>query len=351
MAPDSTTTPTESWTDAAIVLSDRERDRLGGDSERTARRMAHASLDDQDLLVEAELLGCQLPERLLRGLSRFRTEGSRFGGLLIRNLPVDQALPDTPGTGYLPSWSAVPVATFVQLAVASRLGDILSYADEKDGRLVQDVIPLKGAEQRQENSGTALLELHTEDGFHPYKPDFVTLFCLRPDHERAAHTLLGAVARVLPLLPDTCVETLREPLFRMRASSSFGDDGQSVVTPPIAVLSGVKDDPEFVADFHTMEPLDARARAALERLAEVLVPSLTPVALDAGDLLVVDNRMAVHGRTGFRARFDGTDRWLRRCFAVADLRRSRGVRAAASRVCAPLPMIAPPARATRPLRP
>jgi L-asparagine oxygenase len=43
------------------------------------------------------------------------------------------------------------------------------------------------------------------------------------------------------------------------------------------------------------------------------------VALEAGDLLVVDNAVSVHGRSPFPARYDGTDRWLQRTFVVADL--------------------------------
>ncbi|MBK6763531.1 MAG: TauD/TfdA family dioxygenase [Micrococcales bacterium] len=42
------------------------------------------------------------------------------------------------------------------------------------------------------------------------------------------------------------------------------------------------------------------------------------MTLKAGDLLVVDNDVAVHGRTPFTPRFDGTDRWLQRTFVVAD---------------------------------
>ena len=45
----------------------------------------------------------------------------------------------------------------------------------------------------------------------------------------------------------------------------------------------------------------------------------TSVALEAGDLLVVDNAVAVHGRSPFTPRFDGTDRWLQRTFVVSDL--------------------------------
>jgi L-asparagine oxygenase len=48
----------------------------------------------------------------------------------------------------------------------------------------------------------------------------------------------------------------------------------------------------------------------------------TGVALEAGDLLVVDNAVAVHGRSPYSPRFDGTDRWLQRAFVVSDLRPS-----------------------------
>jgi alpha-ketoglutarate-dependent taurine dioxygenase len=36
------------------------------------------------------------------------------------------------------------------------------------------------------------------------------------------------------------------------------------------------------------------------------------VRLAAGDVLVVDNDVVVHGREPFRPRYDGTDRWLKR---------------------------------------
>jgi hypothetical protein len=35
-------------------------------------------------------------------------------------------------------------------------------------------------------------------------------------------------------------------------------------------------------------------------------------ALRPGQLLLIDNDVAVHGRAPFTARYDGTDRWLKR---------------------------------------
>ena len=36
------------------------------------------------------------------------------------------------------------------------------------------------------------------------------------------------------------------------------------------------------------------------------------LGLDGNDLLLLNNRSAVHGRAGFRANYDGADRWLQR---------------------------------------
>jgi hypothetical protein len=46
-----------------------------------------------------------------------------------------------------------------------------------------------------------------------------------------------------------------------------------------------------------------------ERAAE---STATYGTLRAGGMLLVDNRRSVHSRSSFAARFDGTDRWLRR---------------------------------------
>lgn len=332
--------------DVTVELTPQEADRFRTVAAEMAGMLPHggpagpARLDDPALLAEIEVAARWLPPRLTRALSRFRREGNPHGTLIVRNVPLDDDLPPTPADGAAPDRARLPLATVAQLAVVTWLGDVIAYADEKAGRLVQDVVPVRGAERRQENSGSVMLELHTEDGFHPFKPDFVTLLCLRADHERRARTTCGAIARALPRLSAECVSVLRRPLFRIRHSSSFGGPGGGVaagaVSPPLPVLSGPAADPELVADFHAMEPLDDTAARAFDELREAMLAVLVGTVLEAGDLVVVDNRAAVHGRTDFRPRYDGRDRWLRRCFAVADLRPSRGVRAPGSQVCAPL---------------
>ncbi|RSO49616.1 hypothetical protein DMH15_02780 [Streptomyces sp. WAC 06725] len=66
------------------------------------------------------------------------------------------------------------------------------------------------------------------------------------------------------------------------------------------MLSGPVDSPEIVADFHAMEPLDESAARAFGELREATLAALASTVLEAGDLIIVDNRAAVHGRTAFR---------------------------------------------------
>ncbi|MGP3974027.1 TauD/TfdA family dioxygenase [Streptomyces sp. 8N114] len=219
----------------------------------------------------------------------------------------------------------------------SVLGDAVSYADEKEGRLIQDICPLPGAEERQENSGSVLLDLHTEDSFHPYKPDYLSLYCLRSGPDRGAITVTGSIRAALPLLSPVSAATLREPIYRTRFSSSFADDAAAPrYTSPQPVLSGPADDPDLCVNFFGTEAVDERGATALDELRGAVEKVLCGVFLRPGDMIVIDNRTAVHGRTGFTPSYDGQDRWLRRCFAVADLRPSRALRKRDSRVCAPV---------------
>jgi hypothetical protein len=85
------------------------------------------------------------------------------------------------------------------------------------------------------------------------------------------------------------------------------------------VIDGTLDEPTLLFDADLTVGVDDEAADAVARLDAAIEQVRTGVVLDAGDLLVVDNNLAVHGRSPFRARFDGTDRWLQRSFVVSDL--------------------------------
>jgi L-asparagine oxygenase len=147
------------------------------------------------------------------------------------------------------------------------------------------------------------------------------LLCLRGDPE--AKTMLCAIADVLPRLSNEMIAMLRQRRFRTRPDASFLDgDAEAPFGPAMPVLAGDAARPTFTYDEDLMIGVDEEAQAVLEHLGRLVHECATEVVLEAGDLLLVDNHQVVHARSPFRARFDGTDRWLQRAFVVSDLRAS-----------------------------
>jgi L-asparagine oxygenase len=319
-----------------IVLSDEERRKITETVEGLPP-LPVSELDDDRLFTRIELARCGVPRRLAERLIDFRKNSNDYGTLLVRNLPVDKELPPTPRDGRVAKDKSSHVSEANLLLLLMHLGDPIAYSDEKEGALIQNICPVKGREGRQENTGSVYLEFHTEDGFHPHKPDFLGLFCLRPDYDGVAKTATASARRALRRIPGKAVSLLRQPLYRIRLSSSFSGDGEPTrYSRQMPVLSGDLLEPEMCVDLHAMEAMNPAARDALECLKSALMEVVVDHALEPGDMFIVDNRMAAHARTGFRPRYDGEDRWLQRMFVVQDLRRSRASRPRTGHVTVPL---------------
>lgn len=263
----------------------------------------------------------ELPLALRRRIRRFRRHSGGPGALIVHGLPVDEAaLPATPSVPDSVQREGT-VGAAVLTMVACGLGDPAAYQAEKSGALVQDVVPVPGRENFSGNTGSALLTFHNENAFHPHEPDYVLLLCLRADHDRTAALRTACLREVLPLLPPTDRQALWEPEFLTTPPPSFGADHAQVSPKPL--LSGSPDDPDIRMATIATTPLTPQAQTALAAFGQACDTAARTTHLAPGDLAIVDNRVTVHGRTAFRPRYDGADRWLQRTFALADLRRSR----------------------------
>ncbi|MEU6974473.1 guanitoxin biosynthesis L-enduracididine beta-hydroxylase GntD [Streptomyces sp. NPDC046371] len=294
-----------------------------------------------------ELTG-RLPVGLRKFLAEFRRDDPA-AAFKIRGFDVDdQSVGPTPG-----NWSDAASSLntrreeiFLSL-IGKCLGEIFSWPTLQSGRMIQNVLPIAGEENEQSGHGSdVLLEWHTEDGFHPYRCDYLALFGIR-NHDRVPTTVasirdvtLSAETRKalseprFYILPDD--EHLRQlavqqpdhpGLLRMRAMRETPE--------PVAVLFGAPDSPYLRIDPFFMRCVDGDsvAEQALKELVAELERATRDVVVEAGTLLVVDNYLAVHGRKAFTARYDGTDRWLQKAIITRDLRKSRETRdTAAGRV-------------------
>jgi L-asparagine oxygenase len=307
---------------SVLELTGAERTEL----EALARHLAHsdpALVDDPGWQARARRESCLLPARLSRAVRDFRYDAGLDGTLTISNLPLPTGtLPPTPTVPNSVERAATAPATLAML-LGCELGAVIAYREEKQGALVQNVVPVPALAASQSNGGSVRLEFHTENAFHPHRPDFVGLLCLRPAHEDQVGTQVASIRRALPLLDEETRTILQEPRFLTEAPPSFRSTGLS---DPKPVLDGAPEDPDICVDFHATSGLDEGAEKALVQLREALWAVRADVVLRPGDMIFVDNRLVVHGRVAFSPRYDGNDRWLHRVFVHLNHRSSRGYR-------------------------
>lgn len=243
--------------------------------------------------------------------------------MLLRGLPVGD-LPPTPPEPTAPT-SKSDATELRLLTMASILGEPVGYLPEHGGDVVQNIVPVQASATSQTSTSSKVnLMFHTEAAFHPHRPRYLLLFCLRGDPQ--ARTTFASIHAALPYLDRDVVDVLFERRFRCAVDESYLHGRDNVLGEPIAVLTGSYSDPAMVFDQDLMVGMDEEAEDALQALGMALEEHHSSVALEAGDLLVVDNDMVVHGRSEFTPRFDGTDRWLQRAFVVTDLAASDGER-------------------------
>ncbi|GAA1510170.1 clavaminate synthase family protein [Sphaerisporangium rubeum] len=312
---------------------------------------AYDTIEDPRLIRLAPVLARSLPAHLLEFLEEFRlTEPSAL--CMISGLRVEEdRLGPTPS-----HWrdSQFGSPAFEQevffLLCASALGDVFGWATQQDGRIMHDVLPIKGHEHYEIGSNSLQhLSWHTEDAFHPCRGDYVSLMCLKnpdavettvscsPDLDWSAldvDALFEPEFTQMPdnsHLPENAAESTGDPtLDRLRARSFRLIQSWNEHPEKRPVLFGDRNDPYMALDPYHMstDGWPRRHLDAFRALCAEIEDKMRGISLCPGDIVFVDNFRAVHGRKSFTARYDGTDRWLKRLNITRNLRGSRAWRPA-----------------------
>jgi len=242
-----------------------------------------------------------------------------MGIILFKNLDIG-FVPKTPATPFpnLIKEASSDKSSMIFLEYAHKFGYPVSYMQEQKGQLVQNILPVHKTETQQISTSSKVeLALHTETAFHPYKPDYVLLFCLRGDPN--AVTTYANVDDIVKKLDLWVIATLSKKWFTTNIDISFRTKGQKDKNIPISVLEKTEDGYNFIYDYTFVKANDELGRAALEKLHEAVSECIQEVVLETGDLLVIDNNKTIHGRKPFQARYDGTDRWVQRILIRKEL--------------------------------
>lgn len=232
-----------------------------------------------------------------------------MGVILYDNLEVGY-VPPTPAQPYFES-SLLHYARQTLLQYANKFGHPISYAQEQRGSLIQNIIPVHKTETQQISTSSKVeLGLHTETAFHPYKPDYVMLFCLRGDHK--AVTTYATLADILKQLDIHIRRVLKQKWFTTGIDLSFRTNDESDQEIPISIVGELDGMLTLTYDEVLIKGTNDLACEALEKVKEAIKNCTQEIILKTGDLLVIDNRKTIHGRKPFQPRYDGTDRWVQR---------------------------------------
>ncbi|MEM5329561.1 TauD/TfdA family dioxygenase [Paraburkholderia sp. JHI2823] len=244
------------------------------------------------------------------------------------------SLPATP-EDFLP----LPNAEGTLLARASSIGaiatlglDTVSYGSENDGELFVNLVIIPGEGDFSVKSRKSM-QGHTDAVSFPVRgrldseevriapsPDFVCLSGLR--NPTNAETTVMPLSQILPHLTAGQIAELKQPQFIIWAQKTFRGGTQRILGEEHVVDGG-----EFLFDVngqlwvrysHSSAGADnegaaADAVAAFEAACKTCAIG---IAIAPGDILLVNNRIGLHGRTTVDGEPGGESRWLLRTYGL-----------------------------------
>lgn len=291
-------------------------------------------IDSIKFLDRAAITADEIPIRIREFLRNFRNYSNDYGAILLKGLPQEENLQLTPQDDGIFGEKQVSNAEKSHALIMSKFGDGRGYSDEKASLIIQNIYPVNGYEYKQENTGS-LSDLlgHTEDGFMKNRCDFLSLYCLRPDHDKIARTGVCSSWLASKLISTKIIGVLRKHWFKIQVPSSFmGNSKKELWSDKMPVLSGDLNHPEMCIDLDAMVGINDIAQKALKEFSEALNLVSISTNLDAGELLIIDNKVSSHFRTKFKPKYDGKDRWLQRMKVVINPRASQDNRKFGSNV-------------------
>jgi L-asparagine oxygenase len=269
-------------------------------------------------------LSNDLPIRIQIELSNFVENGNDKEFLLIKGLEeIDKQLQHTPCNNTYKIGGTTNLAK-LQTIMISFVSDVIAYEAECYGNIFQDIVPNRFLEKDQTSLGSNTeLEIHTEQAFSKLRPDLLSLACLRGDPD--AITYILPVKSIIDNLSHSDLELLKQPLWKTGVDLSFKINNHEFIEGdirgPIPILDQVyRSNGRFnlVFDQDLMVGITEESNRLIGKIVDIYYKHRISHNLKPGEIIIIDNRHAVHGRSSFFPKYNGKDRFLVRCFSVFD---------------------------------
>jgi L-asparagine oxygenase len=280
------------------------------------------SLNPEEFCKEAKKLSEIIPHRIREHFGEFAEKGSRNGYLLIQTGIKNNIL--TPVNNTLKAGENTELAK-IQAILIHSISEMIAYEAEGFGYLFQDIVPVKSMSHEQTSIGSNTeLEIHTEQAFSKLRPDILCLSCLRGDPN--AFTYILPVYKIIDQMTTKEKELLREQLWKIGVDLSFKLHGKEFaegeIRGPIPIIYGDKNDPYLTFDQDLMFSFNETGEYLIKKIENIYYKDRFQHNLRPGEIILIDNRRAVHGRSPFFPKYDGNDRFLVRCFSTFDYKKS-----------------------------
>lgn len=283
------------------------------------------------VLLQIHRIFADLPELLLEAILAFGRHPDIEGAMLLKNMPTDEDLCDTPPNGERVKDKKTFVSEGCALGITQLIGEPVGYLSEKSGEIIHNVVPVQSGCYTQSNQGSKVfLNFHNDivyddcGSYHEKNPDFLVLYCLRDDPTGQAFTYFCDARDLCRLLDKDDLEILRRPLFRTAAPSSYtreAQKGKVVWSKPMPILKGPMEYPEICVSANGLQAMMPEAETSFNHLRQLCMDNriCQKVLLQPGDALLINNRKGLHARNMFEPAFNGKDRWLQRTYVRRDL--------------------------------
>lgn len=208
----------------------------------------------------------------------------------------------------------------------------ISYGSESEGTLFVNLVVIPGDGTKAEKS-QAPMRGHTDAASFPPRghldsnrpniapsPDYVCLVGLRnPDY---VQTTVMPLSAILAKLSTQHIDELKMPQFNIKAQETFvlGTKralGESHIAQDVAVLYDIDDQVGVRFSHKRVLADDSDAgEEALTAFKTACPECEEDIVIRPGDLLLVSNRFALHGRAEVGGEVGGETRWLLRTYGL-----------------------------------
>lgn len=290
-----------------------------------------SSKDPELYCIQVKNICEHLPLRIKDLLDDFKV--SKYPCILIKGFPINNTI-------YTPKNNKKSIGektelSKVQALFVSYISELIAYEGECSGKLFQDIVPDKTVASLQTSvSSDYELEIHTEQAFSKLKPDILCLSCIRGANN--AFTYILPLSYILEHITQDEYDLLHEPLWYFGIDYSFklknNDFIDGDIRGPLSILSKNNNNINLLFDQNLISGITEEANAIITKMVDIYYTYRLKYCLESGDIFLINNNQVVHGRSPFKANYDGYDRFLIRCFGTYDLQKSLYARTDNSRI-------------------